>query len=294
MSITVSVPGKVILMGDHAVVHGKPALTAATSKRMYVTYGENAGKTDHYVRSIVDLFEKELRYKIPRVGITISTDVPPGYHLGTSAMVAVGTIAAILYATKKIWNPERVNQLAYVAEKMQHKTPSGADNTTVTFGGLLWYRKELEFLKSMWQLPFKPSKKLNKFFLIKTTKPKETTGEMIALVREKVSRDRDKMELVFAQNEKQTRRLAVALKEGDEETLIDAIRKGEATLEEMGVVSTKAKTVIRKIEKSGGAAKILGGGGITDGVGYLLCYHHNPPASAEPIVLGAEGLRLEK
>ena len=171
----------------------------------------------------------------------------------------------------------------------------------MTFGGLLWYRKELEFLKSMWQLSFKPSKKLHNFFLIKTTKPAESTGEMVHLVGQKVKQDGVRMDLVFAKNEIQTRRLTVALKEGNERALIDAMRMGEATLEEMGVVSEKVKPLIRKIEKSGGAAKILGGGGLADGVGYLLCYHRNPPtgpdsigAGAEPIVLGEEGLRLEQ
>lgn len=306
MKVTVSVPGKVILMGDHAVVHGKPALVAAINKRMYITITDavETGESDAYVHFIMGLLEKELKQQFPPLNITISSDVPPGYHLGTSAMVAVGTIAALLYATKKIWNPQRVNQFAYEAEKKQHGTPSGVDNTTITFGGLLWYRKELEFLKSMWQLPFKPSKKLHNFFLIKTTKPKETTGEMVALVAAMVKRQASRMGKLFNENERQTKRVAVALKEGNERELIDAMQAGERTLEEMGVVSEKVKPLIRALEKSGGAAKILGGGGITDGVGYLLCYHPHEKKvkiecepfgyEVEPIVLGEEGLRLEK
>ncbi len=34
--ITVSVPGKIHLLGEHAVVYGKPALLAAIDKRLYV------------------------------------------------------------------------------------------------------------------------------------------------------------------------------------------------------------------------------------------------------------------
>ena len=304
-AVTVSVPAKVHLMGEHAVVYGKPALLAAIDKRMYITVALGSPKKhDSYIDFILQMLEKELQQTFSKVTVTVSTDVPPGYHLGSSAMIAVGTIAAILYGVKKVWNPERVNHLAYEAEKKQHGNPSGGDNTAVTFGGLLWYRKELEFLKSMWQLPFRPSKNLHNFFLIKTTKPKETTGKMIRLVSEKVNTAKDHMELVFAKNERATRALAIALKEGDEETLIDAIRMGEATLEEMGVVSKKVIPLIRSIEKSGGAAKILGGGGQWDGVGYLLCYHPNIKKATtlsmsygfeiEPITLGAEGLRLEK
>jgi len=52
--------------------------------------------------------------------------------------------------------------------------------------------------------------------------------------------------------------------------------------------------IIRSIEKAGGAAKILGGGGRKEGIGYLLCYSHNPPKGSIPIVLGEEGVRLER
>ncbi len=102
------------------------------------------------------------------------------------------------------------------------------------------------------------------------------------------------MQEVFDTNEVQTKRIAVALKEGDEKTFIDAMRKGERTLEAIGVVSPKVIPIIRAVEKSGGAAKILGGGGRANGVGYLLCYSHNPPEGAMPITLGEEGVRLEK
>jgi mevalonate kinase len=94
-------------------------------------------------------------------------------------------------------------------------------------------------------------------------------------------------------NEIQTKRVAVAIKDGDESLLIDAIQKGEKTLEQIGVVSQKAKNIIRKIERGGGAAKILGGGGRSGGVGYLLCYSHHPPEGSLPISLGDEGVRLE-
>ena len=37
MKITVSAPGKLHLMGEHAVVYGKPAILAAVSQRLFVT-----------------------------------------------------------------------------------------------------------------------------------------------------------------------------------------------------------------------------------------------------------------
>jgi mevalonate kinase len=145
----------------------------------------------------------------------------------------------------------------------------------------------------MWQLPLRLPQNLNHFHLIDTGRPKENTGEMVSYVRQQFTIHHSQFRRLFDENEDQTKRIAVALKEGDEKTLIDAIQKGERTLEGMGVVSKKVTPLIRSIEQSGGAAKILGGGGRTDGAGYLLCYSHHPPKGSIPISLGEEGIRLE-
>lgn len=283
--ITVSVPGKIYLMGEHAVVYGKPAILAAINRRLTVTVEEGKNTATGYVADIIAIVQKHFHTQ-KEFHITIDSDIPQGYHLGSSAAVAVAVVAAVSYYLKKVWHPTLFNQLAYEAEKLKHGNPSGGDNTTVTMGGLIWYRKELEFLKSIWQLPFKP--KLHHFYLIDTGKPEETTGEMVAYVAKQSN-----LQKYFDENEVQTKRIAVALKENDEKALIDAMQKGERTLEAIGVVSDKAKKIIRKIEDDDGAAKILGGGGRAAGVGYLLCYSNNPPEGALPIALGEEGVRLE-
>lgn len=308
--ITVSVPGKVHLMGEHAVVYGKPALLAAVNLRMRITIEAGIGKiissepVDHARYAITFLLDK-LKIDNPgKINVTIDSDIPAGFHLGSSAALAVGITGAMMYFYKKIWNPIRINELAYEIEKKQHGAPSGGDNTAVTMGGFLWFRKELEFLKSMWQLPFKPHSSLNHFFLINTGRPVETTGEMVALVKSKVQSQKSKMEKFMNLNELQTKRVTVALKEGNEVELIDAIRMGEKTLEGMGVVSKKVMPLMRHIEKAGGAVKILGGGGKKEGAGFLLCYHHKPEVvnqlckpygfPLQDITLGEEGIRLEK
>lgn len=308
--VTVSVPGKVHLMGEHAVVYGKPALLAAVGLRMRVTVGPGAGAivssepVDHARFAVNFLLEQLKIGDAGNIKLTIDSDIPAGFHLGSSAALAVGITGAMMYFYKKIWNPIRINELAYEIEKKQHGTPSGGDNTAVTVGGFIWFRKELEFLKSIWQLPFKPHPSLNHFFLINTGRPAESTGDMVALVRANVQADPDRMQKVLDLNEQQVKRITVALKEGNETELIDAVRLGEKTLEDMGVVSSKVTPLMREIEKAGGAVKILGGGGKKEGVGFLLCYHREPGEigqlctkygfSLQHIGLGEEGVRLER
>lgn len=311
MKITVSVPGKIHLMGEHAVVHGKPGLLAAINKRLVVTVCEgtkdleiHAPEGEEYIKHAVDIARKDIRQKDKiNLNISVVSEIPIGFHLGSSAAIAVGVVGACLYFFTKTWDLEKINVLAYEVEKRQHGTPSGGDNTIVTYGGLVWYRKEFEFLKNMTPLAFRPHPSLKTFYLINTGRPVETTGEMVAMVRERVENEPRIMQDIFNENERQTKRLTVALKDGNEGDLVDAIQKGEQTLEDMGVVSETVKPLIRDIERLKSGVKILGGGGKERGVGFLLCYSrkmkevkkicgsYNYPI--EQIVLGEEGIRLE-
>ncbi|MFC1647282.1 mevalonate kinase [Patescibacteria group bacterium] len=319
--VVVSVPGKINLMGEHAIVHGKPAILVAVNMRMKVTVEKaksinskvksediseiKTTENTDYVKYIVGIVKRHFKLKkLPPVKIVIESEVPAGYHLGSSACVAVGVSAALSYYLKKIWNPQLFNQLGFEAEKHMHGNPSGGDNTAVTIGGFIWFRKELDFLSSVWQLNIRLSESLNHFYLVDTGKPEETTGDMIKMVGLKVRNQNSKMRILFDENEAQTKRVAMAIKRKDEKVLIDALKIGGKTLEDMGVVSDFVLPFIRKVEKSGGAAKILGGGGKKKGTGYLLVYHNDFQKvrkiakyydfSIKKLSLGAEGVRLEK
>lgn len=311
--VTVSVPGKVHLMGEHAVVYGKPALLSAVNLRLYLTI-EKGNKEDleivttettEYIKHAMSVIMDRFRIKnTTPLKITVKSEIPPGYHLGSSAAVAVAVSAAAIYYFRKLWNPALFNELAYEIEKKQHVNPSGGDNTAVTFGGLIWFRKEFEFLKSIWSLPFKPDKGLDNFYLVDTGRPVETTGEMVEMVKRKVAGDREKMTVVFDQNEIETKKITLSLRLGDQKSLIESMIRGENTLEQMGVVSAKVRPLISAIAGAGGAAKILGGGGVKAGVGYILAYHRSAQKlesivlasgyKVKKISLGGEGVRLEK
>lgn len=117
---------------------------------------------------------------------------------------------------------------------------------------------------------------------------------MVAFVRSEYEKNTVRVKELLDRNEEQVKKLTVSIKEGNERDLLEAIQAGERTLEGMGVVSNKVIPLIRAIEKAGGATKILGGGGRKEGVGFLLCYHHDPKKFAGvPIRLGEEGIRLE-
>ncbi len=281
MKITVSAPGKIFLMGEHSVVYGKPALLAAIDKRLSVTI-ESSKKLElisdyntDYLQQIINLFKKSFPKNIGAAKITIKSDIPPGRHIGSSAALAVATIGALMRFFLKIWDPKRINELAYESEKKSHTNPSGADNTVCCFGGLVWYRKEVDFLKTIWQLPIS-SYKIPQFILIDTGKSIEGTAQMVDLVGKLYKKKLKYLEAIFADQEKQTKRVLVDLKTGNFSDLREALITGARNLEKMGVVSISSQKIIKKIESIGGAAKICGGGGKTGPTGIILAYHQYP------------------
>lgn len=314
--ITVSVPSKVHLLGEHSVVYGKPALLAAIDKRISVTINGSKNKEiigvqsyEKEAKQLLEILEGEIKKwiklkSIKSYSIKISSQIPVGSGLGSSAALSAGLTAVLLSFLKIPWNKKTIFDIAYTGEKFFHGNPSGGDLATAIEGGLLWFRKEFEFLKAFSSLPFKLHKNIKQFILINSGKPKESTKEMVEKVEKLRISSLEKVQLLFNSQEELTKQMAIALKDGNEDGLMDCIKFGEKNLEELGVVGKKAKSIIREIEKIGGAAKISGGGGTKEGSGMLLVYHKDfkkvlnyaerNNLEALEIETGEEGLRRDE
>ncbi len=304
--VTVSAPGKVILMGEHAVVYGKPAVAVAIKKRCRVSIQENSKSQTLNSKQI-----KKPKSKIQNdILVSIDSEIPVGRHLGSSAAWAVARVGVSLVCHGGELNLALVNDLAYEMEKAHHGNPSGVDNTVSTYGGVVWFQKG----EGTKRLNMEGLEKFNSFWLVDTGKPKETTKEMVQFVNEewspstpstslrinslRVKIKNGELQKILDRNEEQTGKVVKALGDGDEKLLIEATREGERTLEELGVVSEMAKEIARKVERAGGAAKILGGGGRKGAVGMMLVYHGDPRSLVdlpmERVAFETEGVRREE
>lgn len=308
--IKVSAPCKAHLLGEHAVVYGKPALLTTIDLRVTIALSSSRhpvlNTESTLIKDIIEpIIKKEFAIKkIPPYEVKIESEIPTGSGLGSSAAVSAAYITALLVFLKIKWDLNLINQLAYEAEKVFHGNPSGADNSAIVYGGLIWYRKENPDLKLIHPLPFSIPRKVSKnFILIDTGTPKETTKEMVTMVKDLYDKKPKLVERFLDDQEKLVRDLLNVLKDENEERLIEIIREGEKNLESIGVCSPQVKKLIRKIEASGGAAKICGAGGKTKATGVVIAYHKDKKViqkiaeennlsyfSAE---LGVEGLRVE-
>lgn len=126
-------PGKVILLGEHAVVYGEPALAAAIDRfvTVHVTPAERADAPDPFVAIAREAgFEGGFE-------VRIESEIPVGGGLGSSAALGV----ALARAFKPGCSAEEAVRLAMHLEKAVHGRPSGVDPAVCARGGVIFFEK---------------------------------------------------------------------------------------------------------------------------------------------------------
>jgi len=155
--------GKVILFGEHFVVYGLPAIALAIGSKTTATVtrvresgwhlederpempGYKREKADQQKVSINNILAfAGLRLGRQGIKIRFGGDLVCASGIGASAASCAALARALSDEFNLRWGDERVNEAAYEGEKGYHGTPSGIDNTAATFGGLIWFEKNME------------------------------------------------------------------------------------------------------------------------------------------------------
>jgi len=156
-----SAPGKIILFGEHFVVHGTKAILAAIDKRVTVTstFTENKiikvnsqlGTLEVPISSSYEEVKSEFRpfvylankmidsnQNVNGLEITIDSDIPIGVGLGSSSACCVAAAASICGLFKEL-SSEEILKMSIEAEKTIFPDTSGADCAVCTYGGMIEY-----------------------------------------------------------------------------------------------------------------------------------------------------------
>lgn len=282
--ISYSAPAKVIFSGEHAVVYGKPAIVSSLDLRLKFTVTNSLRSQDNgnIDKAILNISQKvkdflkteKINFVDKLFNYQIESKIPIGRGFGSSAALCVASSAGLLeFYTGNKFTKEEINNIAYQAEKYFHKNSSGVDVSASCFGGLIFYRKEFEFLKNITSLNFKVPKKIeNGLYLIDSGKPAETTGYMVQnVVRGKYNKSPSLVEEILNDIEKTTKRMVVSLIKEDIDFFAKSLVDNQIFLEMLGVVSTKTKKLLSDLEPFG-FGKITGAGGVKDGSGIILFY----------------------
>lgn len=267
--------GKVILFGEHFVVHGIPGIVSAIDsstdaivkkasklnikdeRKTAKGYGEE--KRLQQIESIERMLKAmDLDPNTP-LDIWIGGTLPGFSGLGASAASSVAIARAISEELNLDLSNEKINAVAYEGEKAYAGNPSGIDNTAATYGGFMWFKKNptggqdlIERLKVHRPIEI----------VIGSTGKVANTKLMVEGVAERKKKDPKKYDPLFKQAENLAIAGRKALEAGDLRKVGDLMNENHRILQEIGVSSKELDQLVDIARKQGAfGAKLTGGGG---------------------------------
>jgi mevalonate kinase len=285
MGVVASAPAKIILLGEHFVVYGEPAIVMAIDKRAYARV-EKRNDNRLHVRSMDlnlevffengsfrveqgDLKEAKMKFEPVKqavekvmekhgqhvgLDIEINSTVPVGAGLGSSAAVIAATTAATGAILGVKLSKEDILRITYAAEKIVHGTPSGVDPAISTMGGTMLFQMDTGF---------KPLEvKTNIPLIIGDTGVERSTRVQVEKVRDLVDKYPRVTEHLMKAAREIVLRAIEALKENDLETLGTMMNINHALLYGIGVSDESLEWLANAARKAGAlGAKLTGAGG---------------------------------
>ncbi len=274
MPHTASAPGKIILFGEHAVVYGRPALAIPVTQVHADVEVEDSAKagiwlaapdvglhaelnslpSEHPLASIIhNLFFALHIDPFPNLAIRIASTIPVASGLGSGAAVCVAMIRALSSFLGQSLTDEQVNRFCFEIEKLHHGTPSGIDNTVVT------YARPVYFVRDNPILTFKVGRPFS--IVIGDTGVPAPTKESVADVRKAWEADKPKWEKVFDEVGAIAKKARERIETGEWQELGDLMEQNHALLQKMTVSSPQLDRLVIAARQAGALGAKLSGGG---------------------------------
>lgn len=324
--VTASSPGKVILFGEHSVVHGKPAIAASINTRTYVDAWRNEEKgikieaddikvpgltlsfkedqiimeADYgkaaeilgYVKNAVDLVLEKTNLD-SGISLSISSDIPVGAGLGSSAAVANASIAAVSELLGVELDNREIGELGHKTELSVQGSSSGIDPLVQAVGGIIYY-KDGEFT----ELPFKEIP-----IVIGYTGNKGNTTKLVKEVNNRLEEDPEIMSpIIESMGDLVEKSRKLFENELEQNKLGSIMNINHGLLSSLGVSNKELSDLVYATREAGAlGSKLTGAGG--GGCMYAFCPDKQEEVSTAieiaggtPILTGIskEGVKIER
>jgi len=266
-------PGKVILFGEHFVVHGIQAILGAIDKRVTVTSSrrddeiiyiesilgklavqnsDSVENVDKKFRPFVHIAKKTLeRHGNRGISIKIDSEIPPGVGLGSSSACCVAASASIMNLFEKT-SREQILNMSIDAEKTIFPNTSGADCNVCTYGGIITYDKSTG-LKNL-------DEKFSLDMIIINSNLEHTTDEVVDRVKNFKEKNPEIFQSLCNEETKLVKKSIESLRDNDMVTLGKCMSQNQIYLEQIGVSNDKLLSIIESIERTSLGIKITGAG----------------------------------
>jgi mevalonate kinase len=269
--------GKTILFGEHFVVHGIPGIASAvdsatdaevkkTQKGINVMDERTGAKGYAEKKKLQQLESIERMLKAMKLDpkkvamdIWLGGNLPGFSGLGASAASSVAIARAIAEEFNLTLSDEKINDVAYEAEKAYAGNPSGIDNTAATFGGLIWFEKNLGGgSNTIEQLGIREPVEI----IIGNTGIVANTKAMVAGVAERKEQNPEEYGTIFRQAEELAHKGRKALEKFDLKQVGELMNENHRLLQEIEVSCKELDYLVDLARKQGAfGAKMTGGGG---------------------------------
>jgi len=269
--------GKVILFGEHFVVHGVPGIVSAIDSTVdaevkktgegITVRDERKGEGDYTQKKRAE--QKESIERMLRtmgidpekasLEIWVGGNLPGFSGIGASAASSVAIARAIAEEFKMDLSDEKINEIAYEAEKAYAGTPSGIDNTAATYGGLIWFQRNLSGGPSTIE---KLSLREPVEIIMGNTGIVADTKEMVAGVAARKKENPEKYNMLFKQAEDLAFTARKTLEEFDLRKVGKLMNENHRLLQEIEVSCKELDYLVNSAREKGAfGAKLTGGGG---------------------------------
>lgn len=254
---------KIILIGEHSVVYGYPAIAIPLKKIEIECTIEEAKSNFFYDETdtlSVAIFTalKYLKKENVKIKYKITSQIPQKRGMGSSAAVSIAAIRAIFNYFRENLEDELLEKLVNTAEIVAHKTPSGLDAKTCLSDKAIRFVKNKGFSYI--------GLNLDAYLVIADTGIYGNTGEAIQNVKNLGSKAELSLKKLGRLTDEMTRILTGNI-ENKEEKIKKISKIGEimttanTELGKLNITIEKTELFVKTaIENGAAGAKISGGG----------------------------------